>query len=123
MTTHFFHAYLAAYAFFMAITLGSLAFVMIQHLTRAGWSVTVRRVAEGLSLNVFLLVMLMLVFFIPVNGLDGVHRLFPHWFVDPSQQTDAVLLKKIGYLTPRFFALRMGIYLVAWSLLAWFYSA
>src|SRR5262245_41205993 len=37
LTTHFFHAFLAAYTFFMAITLGSLAFVIIQHLTRAGW--------------------------------------------------------------------------------------
>jgi hypothetical protein len=127
MTTHFFHAYLAAYAFFMAITLGSLAFIMIQHLTRAGWSVTVRRAAEGLSLNMFLMVIMTLVFFIPVNDgqqtLDGVHRLFPHWFVPPAQQHDGVLLAKIGYLTPRFFAIRMGAYLVVWSLLAWFYWA
>ena len=91
------------------ITLGALAFVMIQHLTRAGWSVTVRRVAEGLSLNMFLLVMLTVVFFIPVHGLDGVHRLFPHWFYPDAAQHDAVLRAKAGYLNPQFFAIRMGV--------------
>jgi hypothetical protein len=123
LTTHFFHAYLAAYTFFMAITLGSLAFVMIQHLTRAGWSVTVRRVAEGLALNVFLLIILTVPFFIPVNGVDGVHRLFPHWFMPTSMQEDDMLLAKSGYLNPKFFAIRMGVYFLVWSLLAWFYSA
>ena len=49
---HFFYSYLAAYSFFMAITLGSLMFTMLHHLARAGWSVeAVRRLAEGLSLE------------------------------------------------------------------------
>jgi len=122
LTTHFFHAYLAAYVFFMAITLGALAFVIIQHLTRAGWSVTVRRVAEGLILNFYLLVMLAFPFFIKVHGNDGVHRLFPHWFFPASRQHDEILLAKWGYLNPQFFALRMGVYFVVWCLLAWFYS-
>jgi hypothetical protein len=42
----FYHAYLVSFAFFLSIALGSLFFVMVQHLTRAGWSVAVRRVAE-----------------------------------------------------------------------------
>ncbi len=42
----FYHAYLISFAFFLSIALGALFFVMIQHLTRAGWSVAVRRVAE-----------------------------------------------------------------------------
>jgi len=44
--TRFYHAYLVSFAFFLSIALGSLFFVMIHHLTRAGWSVAVRRVAE-----------------------------------------------------------------------------
>ncbi len=122
LTTHFFHAYLAAYVFFMAITLGAMAFVMIQHLTRAGWSVVVRRVAEGMALNVFLLVILAVPFFVKVHGVDGVHRLFPHWFVARAEQHDALLLAKRGYLNPQFFALRMGVYFVVWCGLAWFYA-
>jgi hypothetical protein len=45
----FLYAYLAAYGFFLSLGLGGLFFVLTQHLTRAGWSVTVRRVPEALG--------------------------------------------------------------------------
>ena len=38
----------------------------------------------------FLLVVLALPFFVQVNGVDGVHRLFPHWFMALEKQHDAV---------------------------------
>ncbi len=47
--TRFFFAYVINFAFFLSLALGALFFVMIQHLTRSGWSVTVRRVAEVLA--------------------------------------------------------------------------
>jgi hypothetical protein len=120
--THFFYSYLTAYSFFMALTLGALGFVLIQHLARAGWSVTVRRLAEGLSLNMFLMVLLVVPFVIPVGGESAVHRFF-HWFHEEAVRNDAVLTAKRGYLNPQFFAIRMAIYFTVWCLLAWFYSA
>jgi hypothetical protein len=45
----FFHAYLAAYGFFVSLGLGAIFFVVVQHLTKAGWSVNVRRIAEALA--------------------------------------------------------------------------
>ncbi|MEZ6189322.1 MAG: hypothetical protein R3F62_30510 [Planctomycetota bacterium] len=39
-------------AFYVSISLGALFFVIVQHMVKAGWSVVVRRVAEGLSMNV-----------------------------------------------------------------------
>jgi hypothetical protein len=45
----FFFAYLVSYAFFLSLALGGIAFVLMQHLTRAGWSVSVRRAAEALG--------------------------------------------------------------------------
>ena len=45
----FYFAWLVSFVFFLSIALGSLAFVLLQHLTRAGWSVNVRRVAECLA--------------------------------------------------------------------------
>jgi hypothetical protein len=45
----FLFAYLAAYCFFLSIVLGALFFVLMQHLTAAGWSVTVRRLAESIT--------------------------------------------------------------------------
>ncbi|MEM8737712.1 MAG: hypothetical protein AAGG38_04440 [Planctomycetota bacterium] len=44
-------AYLIAYAFALAITLGSLFFVLITTLFRAGWCVAFRRVPEVLAAN------------------------------------------------------------------------
>ena len=53
--TLFYHAYLVAFVFYLTITLGSLFFVLLHHLARAGWSVTLRRLAEALSGNVVLM--------------------------------------------------------------------
>lgn len=44
-------AYLVAFALVLSISLGALFFVLVQHLTRAGWSVLVRRPAEILAAN------------------------------------------------------------------------
>ena len=43
--------YLVSFCFFLTLSLGALFFVLLQHLTRAGWSVVVRRLAEGLAGN------------------------------------------------------------------------
>ena len=59
-TTIFYHAYLVAFVFYLTITLGSLFFVLLHHLARAGWSVTLRRLAEALCGNVFLMALLFL---------------------------------------------------------------
>ncbi|MDB5173296.1 MAG: hypothetical protein JWN51_2069 [Phycisphaerales bacterium] len=45
----FLFSYLVALAYFLSLALGSLAFVLLQHLTRSGWSVGVRRVAENIA--------------------------------------------------------------------------
>jgi len=67
-----FHAsYLVAYAFFLTLTLGALFFVMLQHLTGAAWSVTMRRMAE----NTMVLVPLGAVLFVPIAlGLPSLYE-------------------------------------------------
>ncbi|MDB5290195.1 MAG: hypothetical protein JWL69_1436 [Phycisphaerales bacterium] len=45
----FLFSYLVALAYVMSLALGSLAFVLLQHVTRAGWSVGVRRIAENIA--------------------------------------------------------------------------
>ena len=42
-------AYLTSFAWGLSLALGALFFVILQHLTRAGWSVVVRRLAEGVA--------------------------------------------------------------------------
>ena len=66
-------SYLTSFTFFLCLSLGALWFVMIQHLTRAGWSVVVRRIAENISGNLQWAWLLIL----PLIGLS-IHDLF-HW--------------------------------------------
>jgi len=44
--THFWFAYLVAFAFILTIGMGAMFFTILQHLVNAHWSVTVRRLAE-----------------------------------------------------------------------------
>ncbi|HEX8520765.1 MAG TPA: hypothetical protein VF669_00830 [Tepidisphaeraceae bacterium] len=48
----FYFAYLISFMFFLSVALGGLAFVLVQHLTRAGWSSSVRRTGESLAATV-----------------------------------------------------------------------
>ena len=45
----FYFAYLVSLMFFVSISIGALVFVLLQHLVRAGWSASVRRIAECLA--------------------------------------------------------------------------
>ncbi len=49
-TGHFWYAYLTGFMFALALSLGGLFFVIIQHLVRAGWSIVVRRTAEHMAI-------------------------------------------------------------------------
>ncbi|WP_372896412.1 hypothetical protein, partial [Stieleria sp.] len=53
-------AYLVAFAFVLSLSLGSLFFVLIGHLMRAGWNVLVRRPAEIFGLNIVTVAVLFL---------------------------------------------------------------
>lgn len=103
----FLRSYLVNYLFFMAITLGSLLFVVLQHLVRAGWSVVVRRIAEIYASNIFLMTLL----FIPI--LLGMNLIF-EWSVQANVAIDPILQHKAPYLNVPFFIVRCIIYFTIW---------
>ena len=114
----FLHSYLVSFAFFLSISLGGLFFVVLQHVTRAGWSVTVRRLAELLAANMLNLTLLSLPIIVPV--LLGNVDLYP--WTDRTVVEDSQLLQhKAAYLNPTFFAVRAVFYFVVWGLLARFF--
>jgi hypothetical protein len=105
--------YLVSFAFFLSISLGALFFVLLQHCTRAGWSVVVRRVAEALAGNVWLMAVLA----IPVVlGMDHLY----HWTDTAAAAHDPLLAGKVGFLNSSFFITRLIIYFVIWGLMASF---
>lgn len=111
---HFYSAYLTAFAYFLSLALGGLFFVLLQHLTGAGWSVVVRRLAEGVAGSLPLLALLL----VPV--LLGIHELY-HWSHHDAVVGDHLLQWKQPYLNTGFFIGRCVFYVVIWSLLAQYF--
>jgi hypothetical protein len=76
-------AYLVALAFVLSLSLGSLFFVLIQHLTRAGWAVLIRRPAEVFSMNIVTVALLSLPIVWSVH--TGSKSIYPWARVEVSQ--------------------------------------
>lgn len=104
--------YLFSFSAVLSLALGSLGFVIIQHLTRAGWSVGVRRIPE----TVIATFPLFILFFLPM--VFGMHDIFPWTHED---HIDDILRKKLPYLNEKFFLIRSFIYLGLWVLMGIFY--
>jgi len=115
---YFLHSYLTSYYYFLSISLGALFFVTLQHVTRAGWSVTVRRLAELLAANMLVLAILFLPIVISViQGNGSLYR-----WADPQVVAGSELLQhKAPYLNSRFFVARSVLYFAIWGLLGWYF--
>ena len=107
----FLHSYLVAYMYGLSLALGALFFVLIQFATRAGWSVTVRRIAENLALTLPVLFVLFLPIFL------GMDTLFEHWL----HPHDSIVQGKVAYLNKGSFLIRAAVYFVIWCGMAAFY--
>lgn len=107
----FFRSWLIAYLLFLGIALGSMALVMIQHLTGGTWGVF-RRVLEASSRTLPLLALL----FLPV--VLGMSTLYP-WTHDDLVRADEVLRHRQPYQNTGFFLARALVYFASWIGLAW----
>jgi len=105
----FFRSYLVAFLFWIGITLGCLALLMVQHLTGGQWALVIRRILEAGSRTL----PLMAVAALPL--LAGMKSLYS-W--SRPGQTDPVILTKHLYLNPEFFMARMVLYFCVWFALA-----
>src|SRR6185503_8502298 len=74
----FFQAYLVGWTFWTGLSIGSLALLMLQHLTGGGWGLVIRRSLEAATRTL----PLMAVLFIPV--LIGAHSIYHEW-MDPEE--------------------------------------
>lgn len=117
----FWKSYLLAFMIAVAICLGALFFVMLQHATKSGWSVTVRRPAEAIASNLQWLWIL----FIPILVLvwTGKGAVLFQWCDTSYMHSDHVLEGKVAYLNTTFWSIRAIVYLAVWALLARFYRS
>lgn len=97
--------------FAISICLGALFFVGIQHITRSGWSVTLRRGAEILGASIVGPLLLLIPILLLL--LNGSGLLFP--WNDVSVVTgDKVLESKQAFLNAPFFVMRTLVYAAMW---------
>src|SRR5437867_4574526 len=107
----FFHAYLVGFIFWIGITLGSLALLMLQHLTGGAWGVIIRRVLEAATRTL----PLMLILFIPI--LLRLNQIYSWTNRAEMDQVPALRQKAAHYLNPAFFTARAALYFAIWSLM------
>jgi len=108
-----FRSYLLNWVYFTILALGGLFFVILQHLTRAGWSVVVRRLAEAVGATLPVMALL----FVPLAF--GVRAVYP--WANGAAAHDPVVALKSAWLAPGPWVVRAAVYLVLWALLGWWF--
>ena len=111
--TQFFRAYLVGWTFWTGIAVGSLALLMLQHLTGGGWGLVIRRVLEAATRTL----PFMAVLFIPI--ILGSHSLYEWTHREELAQLPAVQFKT-PFLNLPFFIVRTIVYFGVWITLAFF---
>jgi hypothetical protein len=109
----FFHAYLVGFIFWIGITMGSTALLMLQHLTGGAWGLIIRRVLEAASRTL----PLMLILFLPI--LFGLNQIYSWTNKAEMDQVPALREKAAHYLNPAFFTVRAAVYFTIWMLMMW----
>jgi hypothetical protein len=116
----FFRAYLLGFMCWLGVALGSMAILMIRHLTGGGWGMVIRRILGAAMRTVPLLALL----FIPV--ILGIHKLYI-WAQPLDRVADKHLREHLQditktYLTTNGFIVRAVFYLAIWNLLSFLLS-
>lgn len=112
--------YLVGFFFCTGIAIGSLAWLMLGHMTGGAWHVVIRRILEAATRTLPLLFLM----FIPVVVSLFVHPPGEHalyeWTDHAVVEADAALRHKKDYLNIPFFIARGVFYFAVWFALAYF---
>src|SRR5580698_1480987 len=116
----FYRAYLLGFMDWLGVALGSMAIIMIRHLTGGGWGVVIRRL-QGAAMRTM---PVLTVLFIPV--ILGIKYLYI-WARPLDQVADKHLREHLTditktYLNPHGFIIRAIFYFAIWNLLSFLLS-
>ena len=113
------YAYLVGWTFCTSIAIGSLFFVMIQHVVKARWVTVVRRIPEMLAANLPLLFVLGLPLAVsPFFTYSLYHWADPSLYIPSDPHYDALVAGKEAYLNAPFFLIRYVVYGLIFSFFA-----
>ncbi len=109
----FYRSYLLGYMWCFELTIGSLALLMLYHLTGGAWGTVIRRILEAAMQNIWL----MLPLFVPI--IIGVHHLYP--WTRPEELAASAHLRDIAhvYLNLGWWLVRAAVYFGMWIYLVW----
>ena len=121
----FYRAYLLGFMCWLGVALGSMAIIMIRHLTGGGWGVVIRRI-QGAAMRTL---PLLAVLFIPIIIAVLQHRIYP-WAMPLDSIQDPHIREhlekhsfiKDAYLNGSGFIIRAIIYFAIWNLLSFLLS-
>ena len=108
----FYRSYLWSYLFIVGVSVGSLAWLMLQYLTGGAWGVVIRRPCEAAARTLPLVALM----FVPIA--IGIPNLYP-WSHAKVVAADEILKHKQVYLNVPFFLTRAAVYFAGWILLSW----
>ncbi len=116
----FYRGYLLAFMDWLGVTLGSMAIIMVRHLTGGGWGVVIRRI-QGAAMRTL---PILTVLFIPIPIAVLQHRIYP-WAMPVSSITDDHIREHLikypdvrGYLNMPGFIIRAIVYFAIWNVLS-----
>lgn len=104
--------------FFLAIALGTLFFMAVQYAAQVGWTAVLLRIMEAISSFLWIPLVIMLILVLTgVYHIGGNHLW--HWMAEGimtegSENYDAIIAGKEGYLNDPFFIIRTLIYAFGW---------
>jgi hypothetical protein len=110
----FFRSYLLGYVYWIGISLGCFAILLIQHLAGGAWGLVIRRILEAATRTF----PLGLVLFVPVAAA----LFFSHLYIWTDANVvahDQILITKQKYLNVGFFICRTVLYFLIWMGIAY----
>ena len=115
----FFRSWLFSFMFWLALSLGSLAWLMIHHTTGGGWGFIVRRPLEAATRTLPLMLVCLVPILVPM--LLGQGTLYP--WADPAHvRGDEILEAKVAWLNVPGFVFRAAFYFAVWIGLAFVFN-
>jgi hypothetical protein len=111
LSPQFFRSWLIGFLFCLGLSVGSLGWLMLQHLSGGQWGMVSRRVFEAATRTLPVIAL----FFLPV--ILGLGAIF-EWS-HPDATNDAIIRAKSPYLNTQFFLIRALVYFVFWAVTSW----
>lgn len=118
---HVLRSYLVGFFFVTGVSVGSLAWLCLGHMTGGAWAITSRRLFEAAARCIPLCAVLFIPVVISLFVHEHGHSVY-EWSDPAAVRGDEALTHKSAYLNPLFFIIRAVVYFAIWFAFAYILS-